>query len=132
MQTWKSEQDLLVDQTLALLKAAMAHQANPPLPLAQPAGAIEKSLSIPAEIVDENARERDPLVEHTLSMIERVADASENGSAREVERRTVADEISRMALELDRLRQRVASFKETQQRFQREREATHPNPDDRS
>ena len=132
MQTWKSEQDLLVDQTLALLKAAMAHQANPPLPLAQPAGAIEKSLSIPAEIVDENARERDPLVEHTLSMIERVADASENGSAREVERRTVADEISRMALELDRLRQRVASFKETQQRFQREREATHPDPDDRS
>ena len=69
MQTWKSEQDLLVDQTLALLKAAMADQANPALPLAQPAGAIEKSLSIPAEIVDENARERDPLVEHTLSMI---------------------------------------------------------------
>jgi hypothetical protein len=34
MQTWKSEQDLLVDQTLALLKAAIAYQANPPLPLA--------------------------------------------------------------------------------------------------
>jgi hypothetical protein len=41
MQTWKSEQDLLVDQTLALLNAAMAHQANLPLPQAQPAGAIE-------------------------------------------------------------------------------------------
>ena len=93
------------------------------MPLAQPAGAIEKSLSIPSEIVDENARERDPLAEHTLSMIERVADGSENGSAREVERRTVADEISRLALELDGLRQRVASFKETQQRFQRERES---------
>jgi phage shock protein A len=86
--------------------------------------------------VDENALERDLLVEHTLSMIERVADGNEYGPAREVERRTVADEIRRMALELDTLRQWVASFKETQQRFQREREkycaAIHRDPDDRS
>jgi hypothetical protein len=33
--------------------------------------------------VDENALERDLLVEHTLSMIERVADGNEYGSARE-------------------------------------------------
>jgi hypothetical protein len=67
--------------------------------------------------VDENALERDLLVEHTLSMIERVADGNKPGSVQEVQRRTVADEIGRMALELDRLRQRVVRFKETQQRF---------------
>jgi hypothetical protein len=128
MKTWKSEHDPLLDQALVLVKAAIDDGAKPPL--------TERSSSarghplrprLAAEIaVEKTTRiEQDLLVEDTLSLIEHVTDgeAEATGLARGAERLKVADAISRMASDLDTLRNRVASFKEAQQKFQREREA---------
>jgi hypothetical protein len=128
MKTWKSEHDPLLDQALVLVKAAIDDGAKPPL--------TERSSSarghplrprLAAEIaVEKTTRiEQDLLVDDTLSLIEHVAhdEAEATGSAREAEGLKVADAISRMTSDLDTLRNRVASFKETQQKFQREREA---------
>jgi hypothetical protein len=110
MKTRKSEQDLLLDQTLALLKAAIADQAKSHLSLAESSGAFEESFpqNIPTEIIAEKAlsMEHDSLIERTLSIIEHVADgeAKESGSAREAKHPEVVDEIGRMALDLDTLK----------------------------
>jgi hypothetical protein len=129
MKTWKSERDLLLDQTLALVKAAIDDEAKPRLPSTESSSAARGHSLRPmlsAEIAVEKTTQihRDLLVEDTLSLIEHVADgeAKETGLAREAERLKVADAISRMASDLDTLRNRVASFKEAQQRFHRERE----------
>ena len=116
MKTGKSERDLLLDQTLALVKAAIDHDAvssrarlNPML-----------SNEIAAEKIAR--KEQDPLVEDILSLIEHVSTPKANGTAWEAERLKITDDISRMASELNTLRSRVNDFKETQQRLHRERE----------
>jgi hypothetical protein len=141
MKTWKSEQELLVDQTLDLLKAAIDDEAKLRLPLAEPSSAapIGSKTMLNAEIaVDRtNQMEHDPLVEDILSFIEHVAVGEPKATepTLDPERQNIEphDEISRMTLELDALRKRVTSFKEAQQRFLRDREkycaATAPNAD---
>ena len=124
MKTWKSEQDLLLNRTLELVKAAINHDARPLLL----SGTRERSLSpmLGDEIaVEKPIRiERDPLVEGILSLIEHVSqsDSKSNATTWEAERLKVTDEISRMASDLDTLRRRVNDFKETQRRFHQERE----------
>jgi hypothetical protein len=117
MKTRKSECDLLLDQTLALVKAAIDHDAvssrarlNPML-----------SNEIAAEKIAR--KEQDPLVEDILSLIEHVSTPKANGTAWEAERLKITDDISRMASELNTLRSRVNDFKETQQRLHRERDS---------
>ena len=119
MKTGKSERDLLLDQTLALVKAAIDHDA------VSSAGArVEPGLRI--EIAAERAarKEGDPLVEDILSLIEHVSHEAPraNGTTWEAERLKITDDISRMTAELNTLRSRVNDFKETQQRLHRERE----------
>jgi hypothetical protein len=118
MKTRKSECDLLLDQTLALVKAAIDHDAvssrarlNPML-----------SNEIAAEKIAR--KEQDPLVEDILSLIEHVSTPKANGTAWEAERLKITDDISRMTSELNTLRSRVNDFKETQLRLNREREET--------
>ena len=119
MKTGKSERDLLLDQTLALVKAAIDHDAvssrarlNPML-----------SNEIAAEKIART--ERDPLVQDILSLIAHVSHEAPkaNGTAWEAERLKITDDISRMASELNTLRSRVNDFKETQQRLHRERDS---------
>jgi hypothetical protein len=141
MKTWKSKQDLLVDQTLALLKAAIDDESKPSLPLTEPSSAASigslKTMSDAEIAVDRtNQMEHDPLVEDILSLIEHVAvsEPKANEPTLGPERQNIEpdDEITRMTLELDALRKRVTSFKEAQQRFLRDREksaTTAPNAD---
>jgi hypothetical protein len=114
MKTGKSERDLLLDQTLALVKAAIGHDAV--------SSGTAPGNEIAAEKIGRT--ERDPLVEDILSLIEHVSHEAPkaNGTAWEVERLKITDDISRMASELDTLRSRVNDFKETQQRLHREQE----------
>jgi hypothetical protein len=121
MKTVKSERDLLLDQTLALVKAAIDHDA-----VSSSTARARLNPMLSNEIAAEKiARtERDPLVEDILSLIEQVSHDSPkaNGTAWEAERLKITDDISRMASEPNTLRSRVNDFKETQQRFHRERE----------
>jgi hypothetical protein len=121
MKTGKSERDLLLDQTLALVKAAIDHDA-----VSSSTARARLNPMLSNEIAAEKiARtERDPLVEDILSLIEHVShEAPANGTAWEAERLKITDDISRMASELNTLRSRVNDFKETQQRLHRERDA---------
>jgi hypothetical protein len=129
MKTWKSEHDLLLDQTLALVKAAIDHDARALLPSASYSSAAqERSLRpmLSDEIlVEKTARmEQNPLVDDILSLIEHVSHGATKAIriAWEAERLKVNDDIGRMASDLDTLRRQVNDFKETQQRFRRERE----------
>ena len=117
MKTWKSEHDLLLDQTLALVKAAIDDEAKALWPL------TESSSAVSAEIAVEKTTQidQDLLVGNTLSLIEHVADGEPRATGL-AQRLKVVGEISRMSSDLDTLRKRVARFKEAQQRFQRERE----------
>jgi hypothetical protein len=121
MKTGKSERDLLLDQTLALVKAAIGHDA-----VSSSTARARLNPRLGNEIAAEKiARtERDPLVEDILSLIEHVSHEAHkaNGTAWEAERLKITDDISRMASELNTLRSRVNDFKETQQRLHRERE----------
>jgi hypothetical protein len=121
MKTGKSERDLLLDQTLALVKAAIDHDA-----VSSTTARARLNPMLSNEIAAEKiARtERDPLVEDILSLIEHVSHeaSAANGTAWEAERLKITDDISRMASELNALRSRVNDFKETQQRLHRERE----------
>jgi hypothetical protein len=115
MKTGKSERDLLLDQTLALVKAAIDHDA-----VSSSAARARLNPMLSNELAAEKiARtERDPLVEDVLSLIEHVShEAPANGTAWEAERLKITDDISRMATELNTLRSRVNDFKETQQRY---------------
>jgi hypothetical protein len=115
MITSKSEHDLLLDQTLALVRAAIDHDAG---------ARLEPGLSneIAAEKVART--EADPLVEDILSLIEHVSHEAPkaNGTTWEAERLKITDDVNRMAVELNALRSRVNDFKETQQKLHRERE----------
>jgi hypothetical protein len=140
MKTWKSEQDLLVDQTLALLKAAIDDESKPRLPSTEPSSAAPidslKTMS-DAEIAVDRPIEHDPLVEDILSLIDHVGVSEPKATepTLDPERQNIEpdDDISRMTLELDTLRKRVTNFKKAQQRFLREREiycaTTAPNAD---
>ena len=123
MKTGKSERDLLLDQTLSLVKATIDHDA-----VSSSAARARLNPMLSNEIAAEKiARtERDPLVEDILSLIEQVSHDSPkaNGTAWEAERLKITDDISRMASELNTLRSRVNDFKETQQRLHRERDST--------
>jgi hypothetical protein len=127
MKTGKSEGDLLLDQTLALVKAAIDHDA---VSFSTARARLNPMLSneIAAEKIART--ERDPLVENMLSLIEHVSHEAPkaNGTAWEAERLKITDDISRMASELNTLRSRVNDFKETQQRLHREREETLRRP----
>jgi hypothetical protein len=99
MTAWKSQQDLLLNRTLALVKAVIDHDARPLLP-----GGIRGRSLRPMhgdEITVENTirKERDPLVEDMLSLIEHVSqgESKANSTTWEAERLRVTDEISRMA-----------------------------------
>jgi hypothetical protein len=99
MTAWKSQQDLLLNRTLALVKAVIDHDARPLLP-----GGIRRRPLRPMhgdEITVENTirKERDPLVEDMLSLIEHVSqgESKANSTTWEAERLRVTDEISRMA-----------------------------------
>jgi hypothetical protein len=124
MKTWTSQQDLLLNRTLELVKAAIPHDARPLL-LSE---TRERSLRpmLGDEIVAEKTIqiERDSLVEDILSLIEHVSqdDSKANATTWQAERLKVTDEISRMASDLDTLRRQVNDFKETQRKFHRERE----------
>jgi hypothetical protein len=115
MKTGKSERDLLLDQTLALVKAAIDHDAVRQNPMLSKEIAAEKIAR----------KEQDPLVEGILSLIKRVTHEAPkaNGTTWEAERLKITDDISRMTAELNTLRSRVNDFKETQQRLHRERDA---------
>ena len=121
MKTGKSERDLLLDQTLALVRSAIDHDAQ-----SSSTARVRLNPMVSNEIAAEKiARtERDPLVEDILWLIEHVShEASKaNGTVWEAERLKITDDISRMASELNTLRSRVNDFKETQQRLHRERE----------
>jgi hypothetical protein len=123
MNAWKSGRDLLLDQTLALVKAAIDHDA-----VSSSTARARLNPMLSNEIAAEKiARtERDPLVEDILSLIEHVCRGAPkaNGTAWEAERLKITDDISRMASELNTLRSRVNDFKETQQRLHRERDST--------
>jgi hypothetical protein len=127
MKTGKSEGDLLLDQALALVKAAIDHDA---VSFSTARARLNPMLSneIAAEKIART--ERDPLVENMLSLIEHVSHEAPkaNGTAWEAERLKITDDISRMASELNTLRSRVNDFKETQQRLHREREETLRRP----
>jgi hypothetical protein len=121
MKTGKSERDLLLDQTLALVKAAIDDDAR-----SSSAARAHLNPMLSNEIATEKiARtERDPLVEDISSLIENVSHEAPkaSGTAWEAERLKITDDISRMASELNTLRSQVNDFKETQQRLHRERE----------
>jgi hypothetical protein len=121
MKTGKSERDLLLDQTLALVKAAVDQDASSSTARAR----LNPMLSneIAAERIAR--KEQDPLVENILSLIEHVSHEAPKatGTTWEAERLKITDDISRMTAELNTLRSRVNDFKETQQRLQRERDA---------
>ena len=122
MKTGKSECDLLLDQTLALVKAAIDHDA-----VSSSTVRVRLDPMLGNEIAAEKiARtERDPLVEDILSLIEHVSHEAPKatGTTWEAERLKITDDISRMTAELNTLRSRVNDFKETQQRLHRERHA---------
>ncbi len=143
MKTWKSEQELLVDQTLDLLKAAIDDEAKFRLPLTEPSSAAPigslKTRSDAEIAVDRtNQMDHDSLAEDTLPLIEHVAVGEPKATEPTLDPQRLNiephDEISRMTSELDALRKRVTSFKEAQQRFLREREkfcaTTAPKFDD--
>jgi hypothetical protein len=115
MKMGKSERDLLLDQTLALVKAAIDHDALRQNPMLSNEIAAEKIAR----------KEQDRLVEDILSLIEHVSHEAPkaNGTTWEAERLKITDDISRMTAELNTLRSRVNDFKETQQRLHRERDA---------
>jgi hypothetical protein len=120
MKTANSERDLLLDQTLALVKAAIDQDAS-----SSAARARQNSMQS-NEIAEKIARkEQDPLVEDILSLIEHVSHEAPKatGTTWEAERLKITDDISRMTAELNTLRTRVNDFKETQQRLHRERHA---------
>jgi hypothetical protein len=123
MKTWKSEHDLLLDQTLALVKAAIDDEAKAFWPLTDAARGHSPRPMVSAEIAVEKTTQidQDLLVGKTLSLIEHVADGEPRATGL-AQRLKVVGEISRMSSDLDTLRKRVASFKEAQQRFLRERE----------
>lgn len=76
-------------------------------------------------LVEKTTRmEQNPLVDDILSLIEHVSHGATKAIriAWEAERLKVNDDIGRMASDLDTLRRQVNDFKETQQRFRRERE----------
>jgi hypothetical protein len=126
MKTWKSEHDLLLDQTLALVKAAVDDEAKAFWPLTESSSeaqghSLRPILSAKIAVEKTTQIDHDLLVENTLSLIEHVADGEPKASGL-AQRLKVVEEISHMASDLDTLRKRVASFKEAQQRLQRERE----------
>jgi hypothetical protein len=116
MKTGKSVRDLLLDQTLALVKAAIDHDA-----VSSSTAGARLNPMLTNEIAPEKiARtERDPLVEDILSLIEHVSHEAPKatGTTWEAERLKITDDISRMTAELNTLRSRVNDFKETQQRL---------------
>ena len=121
MKTGKSERDLLVDQTLALVKAAIDHDSE-----SSSTARARLNPMLSNEIAAEKIarKEQDPLVEDILSLIEHVSHEAPKatGTTWEAERLKITDDISRMTAELNTLRSRVNDFKETQQRLHRERE----------
>src|SRR3984957_17404172 len=127
MKTGKSERDLLLDQTLALVKAAIDHDA-----VSSSTARARLNPMLSNEIAAEKIarKERDPLVEDILSLIEHVSHEAPKatGTTWEAERLKITDDISRMTAELNTLRTRVNDFKETQQRLNREREETLRRP----
>jgi hypothetical protein len=120
MKTAKSERDLLLEETLALVRAAIDHDAVSSSARAR----LNPMLSNEIAAQKIARTERDPLVEDILSLIEHVSHEAPkaNGTTWEAERLKITDDISRMTVELDTLRSRVNDFKETQQRLHRERE----------
>jgi hypothetical protein len=123
MKTGKSERDPLLDQTLALVKAAIDHDA-----VSSSTVRARLDPMLGSEIAAEKIarKEQDPLVEDILSLIEHVSHEAPKatGTTWEAERLKITGDISRMASELNTLRSRVNDFKETQQRLHRERDAT--------
>jgi hypothetical protein len=121
MKTGKSERDLLLDQTLALVKAAIDHDA-----VSSSTARARQNPMLRNEFAAEKIarKEQDPLVEDILSLIEHVSHEAPKatGTTWEAERLKITDDISRMTAELNTLRSRVNDFKETQQRLHRERE----------
>jgi hypothetical protein len=121
MKTGKSERDLLLDQTLALVKAVIDQDASSSTARAHQNPMLSNEIA-----VEKLARkEQDPLVEDILSLIEHVTHEAPKatGTTWEAERLKITDDISRMTAELNTLRSRVNDFKETQQRLHRERHA---------
>jgi hypothetical protein len=120
MKTGKSERDLLLDQTLALVKAAVDQDASSSTARARQNPMFSNEIA--AERIAR--KEQDPLVENILSLIEHVSHEAPKatGTTWEAERLKITDDISRMTAELNTLRSRVNDFKETQQRLHRERE----------
>jgi hypothetical protein len=122
MKTGKSERDLLLDQTLALVKAAIDHDAA-----SSSTARARHNPMLSNEIAAEKMarKEQDPLVEDILSLIEHVSHEAPKatGTTWEAEHLKITDDIGRMTAELNILRSRVNNFKETQQRLHRERDA---------
>jgi hypothetical protein len=122
MKMGKSERDLLLDQTLALVKAAIDHDS-----VSSSTARARQNPILSNEIAAEKIarKEQDPLVEDILSLIEHVSHEAPKatGTTWEAERLKITDDISRMTAELNTLRSRVNDFKETQQRLHRERDA---------
>jgi hypothetical protein len=122
MKIGKSERDLLLDQTLALVKAAIDHDS-----VSSSTARARQNPILSNEIAAEKIarKEQDPLVEDILSLIEHVSHEAPKatGTTWEAERLKITDDISRMTAELNTLRSRVNDFKETQQRLHRERDA---------
>jgi hypothetical protein len=130
METWKSEHDALLDRTLALVKAAIDHDARP---IGLAAGPLEGRSSMPMlgddfPVRDVPAMGQDPVVEGTLSLIEHVSRRTTIAIRREweVERLQLIDDVIRMASDLHNLKRQVAAFKEMQRRSRRERETASP------
>jgi hypothetical protein len=122
MKTGKSARDLLVDQTSALVKAAIDHDVG-----SSSTARVRPNPTLGNEIAAEKIgrTERGPLVEDILSLIVRVSCNASNadGTGWEGERLKIADDIDRMATELNTLRGQVNDFKERQQRLRQERDA---------
>ena len=126
MKTGKSERDLLLDQTLALVKAVIDQDASSSTARAHQNPMLSNEIA-----VEKLARkEQDPLVEDILSLIEHVSHEAPKatGTTWEAERLKITDDISRMTAELNTLRSQVNDFKETQLRLNREREETLRRP----
>jgi hypothetical protein len=130
METWKSVHDALLDQTLALAKAAIDHDARP---MGLATGLLEGRSSMPMSGDDLPVRNitsmgQDRLVEDTLSLIEYVSRGATIAIRRkwQIERLRLTDDVSRMASDLDALKRQVTAFNEMQRRSHGEREKDPP------
>jgi hypothetical protein len=108
------ELDQLLDETLALVRVAIAPDAGSNrVPLTQRSNKFA---------IDNG---QDSLVEEILSLIAQLSHGAleANEAAWEAEHGKMTDEIGRMATELDTLRSQVNDFKERQQRLRQDRDA---------